>query len=97
MVEGTLAASLLPATLAGQLAAPPDRRSGRRTGSSSRRGPPTASSRASRRPGHDLLAVQWHPELLAKPDPTFEWIVGAAAKSQRLSLAPGRRCLTTVV
>ena len=30
-------------------------------------------------PAHDLLAVQWHPELLAKPDPTFEWVVGAAA------------------
>ena len=22
-----------------------------------------------------ILAVQWHPELLAKPDPTFTWIV----------------------
>ena len=26
-------------------------------------------------PEGDLLAVQWHPELLAKPDPTFRWLV----------------------
>jgi putative glutamine amidotransferase len=26
-------------------------------------------------PGHDVLAVQWHPELLDKPDPTFRWLV----------------------
>lgn len=26
-------------------------------------------------PGHDLLGVQWHPELLEKPDPTFRWLV----------------------
>jgi putative glutamine amidotransferase len=31
-------------------------------------------------PEGDLLAVQWHPELLAKPDPTFQWIVRAAAE-----------------
>src|SRR5487761_2227439 len=30
-------------------------------------------------PAHDLLAVQCHPELLAKPDPPFGWVVGAAA------------------
>jgi putative glutamine amidotransferase len=30
-------------------------------------------------PGHDLLAVQWHPELLEKPDPTFRWLVGRAS------------------
>ncbi len=27
-----------------------------------------------------LLAVQWHPELLDAPDPTFKWIVAAAKK-----------------
>jgi len=26
-----------------------------------------------------ILAVQWHPELLAAPDPTFRWIVREAA------------------
>jgi putative glutamine amidotransferase len=30
-------------------------------------------------PGHDLLAVQWHPELLEKPDPTFVWLVDRAS------------------
>jgi putative glutamine amidotransferase len=25
-----------------------------------------------------ILAVQWHPELLKKPDPTFQWLVRAA-------------------
>ena len=25
-----------------------------------------------------VLAVQWHPELLEKPDPTFRWLVNAA-------------------
>lgn len=36
-------------------------------------------------PGHDVLCVQWHPELLDKPDPTFGWIVERASKyhSQR--------------
>ncbi len=34
-------------------------------------------------PEGDLLAVQWHPELLAKPDPTFQWLVREA--STRLS------------
>ncbi len=29
-------------------------------------------------PERDLLAVQWHPELLAKPDPTFQWLVREA-------------------
>jgi putative glutamine amidotransferase len=29
-------------------------------------------------PGENLLAVQWHPELLGGPDPTFFWIVAAA-------------------
>lgn len=27
-----------------------------------------------------ILAVQWHPELLAAPDPTFTWIVREATK-----------------
>lgn len=31
-------------------------------------------------PGADLIAVQWHPELLGGPDPTFRWIVSAATK-----------------
>ncbi|MGA2294976.1 MAG: gamma-glutamyl-gamma-aminobutyrate hydrolase family protein [Acidimicrobiales bacterium] len=31
----------------------------------------------------DLLAVQWHPELLTAPDPTFVWLVRQA--SERLS------------
>jgi putative glutamine amidotransferase len=30
--------------------------------------------------GRDVLGVQWHPELLAGPDPTFEWLVEAAAR-----------------
>jgi len=33
-------------------------------------------------PEGDLLAVQWHPELLAKPDPTFRWLVEAARVRQ---------------
>ncbi len=28
--------------------------------------------------GHDLLAVQWHPELLERPDPIFTWLVERA-------------------
>ncbi len=30
-------------------------------------------------PDGDLLAVQWHPELLAAPDPTFVWLVRQAS------------------
>ncbi len=26
-----------------------------------------------------ILAVQWHPELLGRPDPTFAWVVSAAS------------------
>jgi putative glutamine amidotransferase len=36
--------------------------------------------------GGDVLAVQWHPELLSRPDPTFGWLVESA-----------RRRLTTAV
>ena len=28
-----------------------------------------------------VLGVQWHPELLAAPDPTFRWLVEAASQS----------------
>jgi putative glutamine amidotransferase len=28
--------------------------------------------------GRDVLGVQWHPELLARPDATFAWLVEAA-------------------
>jgi putative glutamine amidotransferase len=31
-------------------------------------------------PDGKILAVQWHPELLKKPDPTFVWLVGEASK-----------------
>lgn len=40
-------------------------------------------------PGHDVLAVQWHPELMStRPDdPLFAWIVERAqARSERISL-----------
>jgi len=30
-------------------------------------------------PEHDFLGVQWHPELLEKPDPTFRWLVERSA------------------
>ena len=34
---------------------------------------------AAEMPGHDVLGVQWHPELVAShPDPSFAWLVGAA-------------------
>jgi len=28
-----------------------------------------------------ILAVQWHPELLARPDPSFRWLVDAAVSA----------------
>ncbi len=34
-------------------------------------------------PNGRIVAVQWHPELLEKPDPTFRWLVSKA--SERLS------------
>ena len=30
--------------------------------------------------GRDVLGVQWHPELLARPDPTFAWLVETARR-----------------
>lgn len=30
----------------------------------------------------DVLAVQWHPELLGQPDPAFRWLVEAAATAR---------------
>jgi putative glutamine amidotransferase len=30
--------------------------------------------------GADVLGLQWHPELLGKPDPAFHWLVEAATK-----------------
>lgn len=79
MVKDTLAASLLPATW-------PVNSLHHQTVSEVGRGL-VVSARASdgvveglETPEGDLLAVQWHPELLAKPDPTFLWIVRAAAQ-----------------
>ncbi|MGH9020081.1 MAG: gamma-glutamyl-gamma-aminobutyrate hydrolase family protein [Acidimicrobiales bacterium] len=34
-------------------------------------------------PEGDVLAVQWHPELLTKPDPTFAWLVREANARRR--------------
>ena len=31
----------------------------------------------------EVLAVQWHPELLVKPDPVFRWLVDEARRRQR--------------
>lgn len=33
--------------------------------------------------GESLLAVQWHPEWMAGPDPTLEWLVAEAAERLR--------------
>lgn len=30
-------------------------------------------------PDGSILAVQWHPEMLGHPDPTFSWLVGEAS------------------
>jgi putative glutamine amidotransferase len=35
------------------------------------------------KPGFPVLGVQWHPESLASPDPTFVWLVAEAQKSLR--------------
>ena len=29
-------------------------------------------------PGRDVLAVQWHPEMLDEPEPVFGWLIGRA-------------------
>ena len=31
-------------------------------------------------PGRDLLAVQWHPEMMLEPEPVFDWLIGQAQK-----------------
>lgn len=33
-------------------------------------------------PDGRIVAVQWHPELLRKPDPTFVWLIREARKRQ---------------
>ena len=79
VVAGTLASSLLPATSAvNSLHHQTVSEVG--DGLVVSRARPTAWSRDWRRPRHDVLAVQWHPELLAKPDPTFQWVVREASK-----------------
>lgn len=30
-------------------------------------------------PGQDLVAVQWHPEMLSEPEPVFDWLIRQAA------------------
>ncbi len=35
------------------------------------------------RPGQDLLAVQWHPEMFSEPEPVFAWLIQQASKRQR--------------
>ena len=31
-------------------------------------------------PGRDVLAVQWHPEMLSEPEPVFAWLITQAGK-----------------
>lgn len=31
-------------------------------------------------PGRDVLAVQWHPEMLTEPEPVFTWLVSQSRK-----------------
>jgi putative glutamine amidotransferase len=31
-------------------------------------------------PGQDIVAVQWHPEMLREPEPVFAWLVAQAEK-----------------
>ncbi len=33
-------------------------------------------------PAERIVAVQWHPELLAKPDPTFVWLIREALETR---------------
>ena len=41
--------------------------------------------------GADAIGVQWHPEMLADPDRTFEWLVGRSAKMEGPSRLQERR------
>lgn len=41
---------------------------------------PDGSIESLEAPGRDVLALQWHPELLARPDPSFAWLVDAARR-----------------
>jgi putative glutamine amidotransferase len=41
---------------------------------------PDGSVEAVELEGADVLGLQWHPELLGKPDPAFQWLVDAATK-----------------
>lgn len=41
--------------------------------------------------GEDVLAVQWHPELLGGPDPTFKWLVRAGSEFLERRSAPAAR------
>lgn len=34
--------------------------------------------------GEDVLAVQWHPEMLGGPDPTFHWLIERACATKAL-------------
>ncbi len=36
-------------------------------------------------PDGNILGVQWHPELLAAPDPTFSWLIQKAREASNLS------------
>jgi putative glutamine amidotransferase len=38
------------------------------------------------RPGADLVGVQWHPEMLAEPDPVFAWLVERCSAGNRSHL-----------
>lgn len=31
-------------------------------------------------PGQDIVAVQWHPEMMSEPEPVFNWLVSQASK-----------------
>ena len=65
-----------------QLAPPPDRRPGRRRMGGRRPQQRRRHVEALEWPGHDVVAVQWHPELLdtRASDPIFAWLVDRAAR-----------------
>ena len=80
VVEGTVTAELLPGEIGvNSLHHQVVERWGRVSSSRPRR--PTASSKGSSPPTERIVAVQWHPELLEKPDPTFLWLVREASAS----------------